>query len=558
MEPARKRGRSDMWEHFSLIAPDKVGVLAVFVASYLEVIPSEKLCSLCWDQEHSVISTLQSSLMAKPQAQGTDRPSAPDGGWGWVVVGAMFVTSALVFGLLRSLGVFFVEFVQYFDRSAQAVSWITSIAVAVQQLLSPVGTALCNAYGARPVVMLGGFLSGLGLILASQAKSLAHLYLAVGLITGSGWALVFTPSVASVLQYFSRRRSLAMALGFTGVGLSSFAFSPLFQLLVKLYAWRGALLILGGLSLNMMVCGALIRPLPVPKALEQKMGVDREKKKKTSCGSLLKRAIRYLELSLLGERAFLTYALAITLFNCGYFVPYVHLVAHSRHAGFSEYQAAFIISATGVTDLVGRVVSGWLSDLGRLRLLHVLSLWTGLTGLFMVLLPLGSIEGSYAGLLVVSLLYGFCSGAMTPLVFSAVPDIVGMQRMLGALGLLQLIESVGGLLGPPLSGWLKDQTGSYTASFVVAGGFIMAGTLVLATLPFYCSCSGPPAPKSQGHSQNKGLECGPQYNAILSPSPSETPRTELPPPHQSSLQDPELSALTTPTADAHSDDPSVL
>lgn len=29
MEPARKRGRSDMWEHFNLIAPDKVSVLAV-------------------------------------------------------------------------------------------------------------------------------------------------------------------------------------------------------------------------------------------------------------------------------------------------------------------------------------------------------------------------------------------------------------------------------------------------------------------------------------------------------------------------------------------------
>lgn len=28
MEPARKRDCSDMWEHFSLIAPDKVSVLA--------------------------------------------------------------------------------------------------------------------------------------------------------------------------------------------------------------------------------------------------------------------------------------------------------------------------------------------------------------------------------------------------------------------------------------------------------------------------------------------------------------------------------------------------
>lgn len=61
-------------------------------------------------------------------------------------------------------------------------------------------------------------------------------------------------------------------------------------------------------------------------------------------------------------------------------------------------------------------------------------------------------QGNYAGLLAVSLAYGFCAGAMTPLVFSVVPEIVGMKRMVGALGLLQLIESVGGLLGAPLSG----------------------------------------------------------------------------------------------------------
>lgn len=48
----------------------------------------------------------------------------------------------------------------------------------------PIGTALCNVYGTRPVVMMGGFLSGLGFILASQATSLLHLYLTMGFISG--------------------------------------------------------------------------------------------------------------------------------------------------------------------------------------------------------------------------------------------------------------------------------------------------------------------------------------------------------------------------------------
>lgn len=355
--------------------------------------------------------------------------------------------------------------------------------------------------------MTGGFLSGLGFILASQATCVTHLYLTMGVISGSGWALVFTPTVASVMQYFTRRRSLAMALGFTGIGLSSFAFSPLFQLLVETYAWRGALLLLGGLSLNMVACGALIRPPPGRRVV-----VEAGSNGESPCSSALSKAYTYLELSLLFQRPFLTYGLAITLFNFGYFVPYVHLVAHSRHEGFSQYQAAFIISATGVTDIVGRLTAGWLSDLGRLRLPHMLCLWTGLTGLFLLLLPVGSLDGSYPGLLVVSLAYGFCSGAMTPLVFSVVPEIVGMERTLGALGLLQLIESIGGLLGAPLSGFLRDVTGNYTASFLVAGIFVILGTAVTAMLPHFFSFTAPPPLGSSAH---RGQDLSGQESGLM-------------------------------------------
>lgn len=77
---------------------------------------------------------------------------------------------------------------------------------------------------------------------------------------GFGWGLVFSPMVATVMANFTQRRTLALGLAFSSIGLSSFAFNLLFQLLVELYAWRGALLILGGLSLNIVPCGALVRP----------------------------------------------------------------------------------------------------------------------------------------------------------------------------------------------------------------------------------------------------------------------------------------------------------
>ncbi|KAK9524761.1 hypothetical protein VZT92_017129 [Zoarces viviparus] len=438
----------------------------------------------------------------RPKAEGqSDEDEVPDGGWGWVLVGALFVSTSLVFGLMRSLGIFFVEFVQYFEESAQAISWISSTGLAAQQFFSPLGAALCNAYDARVVVMTGGCLAGLGLILASQATCLVHLYLTMGLISGLGWGLVFTPMVATVMANFTRRRALVLGVGFSSIGLSSFAFNPLFQLLVETYAWRGALLILGALSLNIVPCGALIRPRRRSKA-----PAKADSESGSSRAALLRRVSSYLELSLLLERPYVTYTLAITLLNVGYFVPYFHLVAHSRQAGFSEYQAAFVMSAAGATDILGRVASGWFSDLGHYRSLHLLTVWTVLAGVFIMLLPVSSSAGSYAALMTISLFYGFCSGALTSLAFAVVPMIVGVERVMGALGLLQLIESGAGLLGTPLSGLLKDITGNYMASFVVAGGFLVLGSLTIATLPHYFSCEEPPPPQRRSlDEKDKGL-----------------------------------------------------
>lgn len=169
------------------------------------------------------------SVKPKAEIRGGEA-EGPDGGSSWVLVVALFVSTSLVFGLMRSLGIFFVEFVQYFDESAQAISWISSIGLASQQFFSespdvfeyecrvccnscssqllpavtacggesvciilcicsagPLGAALCNAYDTRLVVMAGGCLSGLGLILASQATCLVHLYLTMGVISGNNY-----------------------------------------------------------------------------------------------------------------------------------------------------------------------------------------------------------------------------------------------------------------------------------------------------------------------------------------------------------------------------------
>ncbi|XP_058036334.1 monocarboxylate transporter 13-like [Ahaetulla prasina] len=457
----------------------------------------------CWSR-HYEVRQMSGSISAgrkepPPPPSSAAVAAVPDGGWGWMVVLGGFVQSALVFGVIRSFGVFFVEFVAHFGESSGSVSWVVSLGIAVLQFASPLGSTLSARYGARPVVMAGGFLSSVGLFLASFSTSLVHLHLTIGLLTGLGWALVFTPSVAAVSHYFEKRRTLAMGLAVSGAGISSLAFCPFFQYLVDLYGWRGALQIVAAMSLNLVASGAVLRPLAV------------EDEPTTLASSFA--------LELLHHGPFLRYVLVFVLVDMGYFVPYVHLVAYARDVGCGEYDTASIMSVAAVADMVGRIFAGWLADARVFsRSVHDLTLWMALTGICLALVPLGH---SLETLMPIGLCYGFFAGALVPLQFTSLVEIVGARYVMAGIGYMHMLESTGALVGTPISGWLRDMTGTFTASFVCAGVVLLAASLVLLTLPEYFSCSRAPKAHLPGPAEPHGpksLESrgGPQQGRDLS------------------------------------------
>ncbi|KAM8881605.1 monocarboxylate transporter 13-like [Synchiropus picturatus] len=405
------------------------------------------------------------------------------------MVAAGFVATALVYGVMRGMGVFFVEFVRYFEEGAQTISWIPSAALAVHHISSLLGTALCKVTEPRYVVMVGGFLSGLGMVLGSLATRVVHLFLSISVLTGVGWGLVFAPLLSIVMASFTRKRNMALAVVLSSISLSAFAFNPLFQLFVDSYTWRGALLIVGGMSFNIVATGVLIRPQLSAKAPAKVTS------QRLSVSAVLRQVSSYLELPLLLERAFVTYSVACSFFILGYYVPFFHLVAHSQQVGFSEYQSAFVVSTACAGELAGRFLSGYISDKNYFRLLHLMNFFGVTLGVSILLLPLRCLAGSYPALVTMSLLYGLNAGAASTLLYSMIPLLIGPERMMGGLGLLQLITSFGGVLGPPLSGLLRDVTGNYLMSFVVAGVSVLLFVVINATIPQFFSCTDPPIPQ---------------------------------------------------------------
>lgn len=319
--------------------------------------------------------------------------------------------------------------------------------------------------------MVGGVLTSLGLFFSAFARSLLHLYLGLGLLAGSGWALVFAPSLGTLSRYFSRRRVLAVGLALTGNGASSLLLAPALQFLLDTFGWRGALLLLGAVTLHLTPCGALLRPLA--------LSGDPLAPPRTPLAAL--------GLGLFRRRAFTIFALGTALIGGGYFVPYVHLGPHALDQGMGGYGAALVVAVAAVGDASARLVSGWLADQGWVPLPRLLVVFGSLTGLGVLAVGLvptvETEEGWGAPLLAAAGAYGLSAGSYAPLVFGVLPGLVGIGGVVQATGLVMMLMSLGGLLGPPLSGFLRDKTGDFSASFLVCSSFILSGSFIYMGLP---------------------------------------------------------------------------
>lgn len=189
-----------------------------------------------------------------------ERPyKIPDGGWGWMVVSASVVISAVADGVTFSFGLLYIEFLKEFRLSKASTSWIGSLFLAVPLLTGPIMSALVDRYGCRLMTIIGGIISGTGFVISSYVRTIGIMYLTFGVMTGLGLGLCYVTAIVAIAFWFEKKRSLAIGLGSCGTGIGTFIYAPLTQYLITEYGWRGTTLFLAGGFFNICVCGALMR-----------------------------------------------------------------------------------------------------------------------------------------------------------------------------------------------------------------------------------------------------------------------------------------------------------
>lgn len=185
----------------------------------------------------------------------------PDGKWGWCVLVGATLVNILIPGTIKSFGVLLVEFNDVFDASPTASSGIVALCYFLYSSLGPLSSILSVKWSYRTVTLIGGSFAAFGMIFSSYAFSISYLYLSFGAMVGTGAGLAFPPTVYIVTSYFVRLRGLANGICISGSAFGSIILPPVLRYLLETYGYKGAVLVLGGIMLNVWAAALLFQPV---------------------------------------------------------------------------------------------------------------------------------------------------------------------------------------------------------------------------------------------------------------------------------------------------------
>lgn len=384
--------------------------------------------------------------------QGAPDKGGRDSAKAWVAACGGLLALFVAFGLAYSYGVFFDSITAEFGAGSGAGAAVFSITSLLFFGLSAVTGPVADRVGPRKVLIVGAIVLGLGLVGTSVSGALWQAYLAYGLGVGIGVGCVYVPVIVAVGKWFERKRSLALGITVSGIGLGTLVVAPLSAWLIGAYGWREVYAGYAIAGLVLLLVAATLFPAPPESTSAQEDSAQ----------------------SRWGGRRYAQLYLGTLLLNVALYVPFVHLPPAAQEAGVRPVAAAGLVGVVGISSVVGRLLIGGVGD--RVRLL---ALYKGCFLLIALSFILWTLAGGYSAFVVFAITLGVGYGgyiALTPAVLAALFGLEGLGRL---LGVIYTAVGLGAALGPSLVGISVDATGSYTGALI---GLTLAGLLGTAVM----------------------------------------------------------------------------
>jgi MFS family permease len=387
----------------------------------------------------------------------------------WSVAAVSFVAIIGAAGFRATPGVLITPLQDEFGWSRATISAAVSINLVLFGLTAPFAAALMERFGMRRVVSVALGLvavgSGLTVFMTASWQLVLCWGVLVGLGTGS-MALVFVATVSS--RWFVKHRGIVTGVLTAAGATGQLIFLPVLAGVAAHDGWRIAALTVTGAALAVVPLVVwLLRDHPGDVGLAAFGAPDPTPLPAPApAAGAARRALRVLGRA---SRSPTFWLLAGPFAICGastngliatHFIPAVH------DHGMPETTAANLLALVGVFDIVGTIVSGWLTDRIDSRIL--LGTYYALRGASLLILP-NLIAGS-AGprLLVFIVFYGLDWVATVP------PTIALCRKYFGAdgsvvFGWVFAAHQFGAATAATGAGLVHDVTGQYLLAFATAG-----------------------------------------------------------------------------------------
>jgi MFS family permease len=397
----------------------------------------------------------------------------------WLVAATAFVALVGAAGFRATPAVLLHPLHAEFHWPLATISAAVSVNLMLFGLTAPFAAALMDRFGIRRVVAAALLLvaagSGLTVFMTASWQLILCWGVLVGLGTGS-MALAFVATVTG--RWFVHRRGLVTGVLTAGGAAGQLVFLPLLAAVVRDHGWRTAALIVAAAALAVVpLVGWLLRENPADLGIPPYGGTE-VVPPPPATGGAAARAVNALRAA---ARTGPFWLLAGGFAICGATTNGLvgtHFIPAAHDHGLPETTAAGLLALVGLFDIVGTIGSGWLTDRMDSRLL--LGAYYALRGGSLLVLPSLFAGTTRPSMLVFIIFYGMDWVATVP------PTVALCREYFGAsapvvFGWVFASHQVGAAIAATAAGFVRDQLGTYTLAWYVAGA-LSVGAAVLSML----------------------------------------------------------------------------
>ncbi|MET0588216.1 MAG: MFS transporter [Novosphingobium sp.] len=415
---------------------------------------------------------------ASPPLPDATAPVSPSAAMEWRTYWPLVLASGVGFSLQSvstySLGLAMEPLGEEFGWGRAQISVVSLIPAVLMILFSPSTGALVDRRGCRWLAIPSIALTGMALAMISLASGSmlqwAILWTIYGVVSLGIKATVWTTAVSNT---FTTGRGLALGVMLTGAALSQIGVPPLMQWLVDGFGWRTAYVAIGlGWSTPALVLALLfLRDGHSTKSREPAAARNVSPQDRAALpGLTFRKALRSPALIRIAASTLLTMFIGTAML--------VHQVPILTDAGLSRSNAAWLASLAGVAGIVGKMVTGWMTDKWDASIVGSTLLLSPAIAYLMLLAP----QPSPLTMVLAMAIIGYTAGAKLQISAYLTALHAGMRNFGTIFGVMTSMIGIGGGLGSVGAGAVFDYFGSYHPLLVLGIAISLASSALIFRL----------------------------------------------------------------------------